>query len=68
MVLYLRWLVLICGGVIDFFGVSLFGGFLFICVGVTGALMSRYTSVVGPGFKVFCVQRFVFVSCWSYLV
>ena len=53
-----RWLficgvILIRGGGIDFFGVGLFGGFLFICVGVTGTLMSRYLSVVGPGFKVF---------------
>ena len=54
--LFICGVILICGGGIDFFGVGLFGGFLFICVGGTGALMSRYTSVVGPEFKVFCVQ------------
>ena len=40
--------ILIRGGGIDFFGVGLFVGFLFICVGGPGALMSRYTSVVWP--------------------
>ena len=60
MVLYLRRLEFINSvasamiGGNDFFGVGLFGGFLFICVGGTGALMSRYITVVGPAFN--CVR------------
>ena len=46
------------GGGIDFSGVGLVGGFLFI-VGGLCALMSRYTSVAGP----FCLR-----VCWSHSV
>ena len=40
--LFICGVVLIRGGGIDFVGVGLFGGFLFICVGGTGALIAVY--------------------------